>query len=371
MPLVRNDSIDTLRTDGKNLEYSPEFVKETPMPQLIGALGHDVMHPALQHHLRSRGKDHTLWNEACDYVINPIIMEAGMELPANCLMDTRFDGMSAEQVYDKLSADRQKGIGKVKTDEQDNNQTNEGDEGDEGGDKKDKSFPGNCGEFTEPQAETGGQASQAELDKEANEWNMKIVNAAQQAGKLAGDLPGGISRLVDNILNPKIDWKHLLADFVDEHAKNDYSWMKPNHRYISYGLYLPSLDEPEIGEVVVAIDTSGSVEEKELAQFLSEVSAIMEGYDTKTTVLYVDHKVHRVEEYTRDDLPIKPQPTGGGGTSFTPPFKWCDDNGVCPSVMLYFTDGYADEFPIEPEFPVLWIYTRNNPEPPFGLSVNI
>ena len=156
-------------------------------------------------------------------------------------------------------------------------------------------------------------------------------------------------------------------------ARNDYSGTPPNRRYISQGFYLPSLRSLELPAVVVAVDTSGSVTEEDLAQFAAEISGILEAYETEITVIYCDSGINgEPEVFTREDLPLKLQARGGGGTDFRPPFKFVAEHDLTPACLIYLTDLECSRFPSDPGYPVLWARIgKYGDNPPFGEVIEI
>ncbi len=352
---VEDTSCKTAWTDGKTLGYNPQFIGTVSMDQLKGLICHEVLHCGLQHHTRRGNRDRKKWNMAADYVINLIIRDAGMSLPDGGLIDSSYANMTAEQVYSLLpDQDQQGGSG------------GEGEgEGDENPD------PGGCGEVRDAKGEDGeSQASEAEQRQQSQEWKVAMAQAAQQA-KVAGNLPGSLERIVKEILEPKLDWREILRRFVDSSAKNDFSWSRPNRRYIGQGLYLPSLYSNELGQVVAAVDTSGSIRQSQLNEFASEINSILEDYRADCTVIYCDHEIDHVDEFPAGDR-VSLKAYGGGGTSFVPPFTYLADRGEAPRCMVYFTDGMCDDFPDAPPYPVLWVqkpmrgYGSREFRPPFG-----
>jgi predicted metal-dependent peptidase len=185
-----------------------------------------------------------------------------------------------------------------------------------------------------------------------------------------GRTPGpGFDRAIKDEIFPCVNWRVLLQDFVDRTARTDYCWMHPNPRYITQGVYLPGLYAKATGNMVVAIDTSGSVSDTQLAGFAAEVSAILESHDTCLEVIYADRKVRGRETFTRADLPVTLKPKGGGGTDFRPVFDLVEKEGISPCCLVYLTDLCCDRFPDRsPPYPVLWVNTERFRwrEPPSG-----
>ena len=338
----------TACTNGKHIRYNPEFIERLSLEETKGMLCHEIMHCANQHHVRRDDREMRRWNVAGDYVINPLITGCGMALPAGALIDSQFYDMSVEEAYPKLPE-------------------SEEDDG-KGGAGND---PGGCGGVEDFPGNGGVQASEDQKEQTAQEWKVAVAQAAQQA-KAMGELPGALERIVEEMLEPVLDWRELLRRFVDTTAKNDYSWFPPNRRHIHNGLILPSLRSQELKNVTMAMDTSGSITDEDLQAFEAEVRAIIQDYRANTKVIYCDAKVQSVEEFDAD-TPVELHPKGGGGTDFRPPFEHIEEAGEYPVCMIYQTDGWCDSFPEEPPYPVLWVLTRRNENfiPPFGEVINL
>ncbi|MBN2570305.1 MAG: hypothetical protein JXB42_12830 [Deltaproteobacteria bacterium] len=337
-----NESRETMSTDGKVLAYNSAFVNALPLDQLKGCIAHETMHLACCHHTRRGEREPKKWNVACDYAINQILVDSGMALPDGALIDPAFTGMSADEIYNRIP-----------------------DCPPESGND-----PGGCGEIDDFKGPEGKEPSPAEVAQEEQNWKISVVQATQQA-KAMGELPGGLERLVSEIVEPKVNWREVLRRFVDQSAKNDYTWTRPNRRYMHSGLYLPALYSNELPPIVIAIDTSGSIDDDLVNQFATEVNAILQDHKTTCNVLYCDTRICGVESFTSDDLPIKFKPKGGGGTDFRPPFEWVDKQGITPACLIYLTDMYCHRFPEPPGYPVLWAKTEDYGNAPFGEEVRV
>jgi predicted metal-dependent peptidase len=186
-------------------------------------------------------------------------------------------------------------------------------------------------------------------------------------------LPDSIARMVEEIINPKIDWREALRRFVSALARDDYSWTPPNRRYIHQGLYLPSLRSEKLGDIVVAVDTSGSISPKDLDQFGAELTAIMEEHPgTEAHVVYCDTAIRGTAHVTSDDLPLTLEARGGGGTDFRPPFAWVEEQNINPVALVYLTDMECSRFPDAPTYPVLWVRTGSGGgDAPFGEVIDL
>jgi len=353
--LLRLESIEdptapTMWTDGKRVGYNPAFIKSLSFDELKGVLAHEVGHCILLHPMRRGGRDARKFNIATDYAENHIIEEAGFRLPPGRLRGAQYDGKDAETIYAQLPDDGQGG-GKSKGQNQASGQVDQGQAGD--------SDPGRCGEVREANEDTGEPLGRGALKKLEAEWKVATVQAANMAKK-QGKLPAGLDRLIQDIIQPKIPVAELLARYIAEITKNDFTWMQPNRRYVSQGIYLPSLYKPEVGEIILLVDTSGSISQADLALVAGCMQNILGIYQKGFTLVYVDADVAGVQEIGPED-DLKLDAKGGGGTDFRPGFEWIEKEGREPKAVIYITDGYCSSFPeVEPPFPVLWLLNMRN-----------
>jgi predicted metal-dependent peptidase len=366
----------TMATDGKNIVYYPEFVNSLSLNELISIVIHEVYHIILLHPTRRGDRDHIKFNKACDYAINLLVKDAGYNLLKDLLYDEQYRDIAAEHIYTLLPEEKkedgnEQGNGQRNNEQEDDSGNGSGNNGENDNDKNGNSQNWNVGGVMDTINNDGSQMSQSEKEQFEQEWKVAIDQAIMIAKK-EGKLPAGMERLIDELLNPQLDYKEILARFITENAKNDYSWKMPNRRYTSVGLYLPSLDSPKFSEGILSVDTSGSISEKELNILGGEIKGVLDLYDTELTVLYVDADVAGYQEISKDDVPIGLKPVGGGGTRFSPAFKWVEKRDKEPAFLIYFTDGYSNDFPSEePDYPVLWILTEKNDSfnPPFGEAI--
>ena len=349
LKVVPEEGIKGARTDGTTLRYDPEYVDGLTTEQCVGLVAGTVMHPAMLHHTRRNGRDLDKWNKACDLAIADILTSAKLTMPEDMQSGGQYAGMSAEHIY-QLLPDGPKNQG------QGNGPPPLG---------------GNGGSSNGGVDDSPNNKSQGETQEEEHEWKQALAQAAHIA-KQQGNLPGGIERLIDDLLEPSVDWKQKLMRFMNEKAPDDFSWQRPNRRHIAEGLYLPSMLQTATGEVVVVVDTSGSVGPKELAEFGGEIQAILTDLKPrKVHVIYCDAAINKVVEFGPHDQVVL-EAVGGGGTSFKPPFKYVEEHNINPRCLVYLTDGYGD-FPDEDKvnFPTLWAINNNDVVPPFGEHVVI
>jgi predicted metal-dependent peptidase len=356
-------SIPTMATNGVVLRYNPAFVDTLNAATLAGVLAHEVLHPALQHHVRRSGRDSRRWNEACDYAINPLLLDAGLSLPDGVLVDPRFRGMSAEQIYNLREAEAQ-------PQPSGQNSASEG-AGDGSGETSEKQC---CtDEPTAPETEGGvGQVLDAPLpddgtpsvEEQAREWRV-AVNQAITLSKQAGKAPAGLARTLEGAAEAQVDWRELLRRLWSDTIPADSSWMRPNRRHIWSGLYLPGVAREGTGEIAIAVDCSGSVNARQLRLFEAEIRSIIEGQrPERVHVLYFDAEVHKVDTYMAGEM-LHLEPVGGGGTDFGPCFDWLNEHGIHPQTMVFLTDLYGSFPESAPDYPVIWASTGSR-QAPFG-----
>jgi len=344
MQYIEDASVGTMAIGRRYIKYNPAFVDSLTVNQVVGLLAHEVLHYLLLHHTRAIGKNADVWNQACDYAINAILRKEKIELPSDHLYAPQFEDMDAEQIYSVL----------MKNQKQEEQQSGSGD-----GDAGDNA-PQNWGKVEAPDADEASEA-EAEAKKDAAE--------AISVGKQAGTIPNDLQTKIHDLLEPKKNWRELLLKYLAEKAKDDYTWTRPSARYLPMGLYLPSLDSITLGKVVFAIDTSGSVDEKLLNEFVSEIKEASTMFNFPVTVVQCDTRIQHIQELESDtEIEIY----GRGGTEFTPVFDWVNENMPDVKALVYFTDGECWDRPQAPEYDVLWvIYDNKNYKSSFGEIIYI
>ena len=336
LTLNEDPSCQTAYTDGVVLGFNAQFTGSLTLNERVGLIAHEVMHVALCHHLRRGDRNPKVWNIAGDFAINDILLESGFVLPEGALtgMGTH---RSADAIYQSLPETI----------------------------LKNDNLP-DFGEVRDLPGKDGKNPTSAQMNQALQEIKIRVAQAATQA-KAMGKFPASLDRWMDEMTRPQVDWREVLRRFMGRVSSDDYAWTPPNRRLIHQGLYLPSMRSNGISQGVVAVDTSGSVSDQEIAQFSTEISAILEAADASLTVIYCDRAVQRVERFDRYDLPVKIHPIGGGGTDFRPPFKWVEDHGLSPGSLIYLTDLACHRFPAAPDYPVLWARMGHfGVTPPFG-----
>jgi predicted metal-dependent peptidase len=352
-------SVKTMATDGISLYYNPDFVDTLNAATLAGTLAHEVMHPALRHHTRRAGRDPKRWNEACDYAINPLLLEAGLRLPDGVLVDNRFRGLSAEEIYNRLASESRPSA--AQNDEDQSSSNNQG-----GGDAEAlgptaPTREGGIGQVLDAPVKS---SNELEAEEQEREWNIAVHQAATVAAR-AGKLPVGAQRSLDGAAEATIDWREMLRRLWSETTPTDYSWARPNRRHIWAGLYLPGVQREGVGEIAIAVDCSGSVSDRQLRLFEAEVRSILEGQrPPRVHVLYFDTIVQRAETYEAGEQ-VSLRPAGGGGTEFGPCFDWLETHHIQPQTLVFLTDLYGTFPSSTPAYPVLWASTGGR-QAPFG-----
>jgi predicted metal-dependent peptidase len=396
LKLLSLSGFPTMATDGCRLVYNPAFVETLTPAELEGVLAHEVMHCALAHHCRRGARNPQLWNLAADYAINPILIGNGITLPKDALVNPSFANLGAEEIYARLLKQGED-PSQSQTPQQFTAPTGAGVSHNSPG----QSLPNTPKEALQPVQQPVGQQSQlpgvadhlvearaggfgevldavgeddqpaspAELSRQTHEWAINAEQALRSA-KACGREPGGIERPLEQVRQSEHDWRAILRDFIAATNLSDYRWAPPNRRFVASGLYLPSIERSGVGEIVIVVDTSGSIGAQELEQFAGEITAIShEGQPDSIHVIYCDAAVQGVEEFGPSE-PIKLSPKGGGGTDFVPPFNWVEENGMLPKCLIYLTDLCCSSFPGPPDYPVLWV-TDSHKRAPFGETLRI
>jgi predicted metal-dependent peptidase len=359
LKLEQKDDIPSFATDGTSMFFNNSYVEnDVTIPQVETHVAHEADHCARGHFWRCGDRDAEIWNMAGDHVINNDLLDAGFTPTPGWLCDPRFRGMAEEEVYEILlkelgpSPSQQPQAGKGGKKGKGSSSANPG--------------PGKgCGCLVPP-------SSSEHIPNLKADWEVATIQAAQ-AAQAVGHLPGFAKRLVDEIRKPKVDWKSVLRRWVQELAKADYTWKRPNSRYLSSGLYLPSLRSETMPPIVIAGDTSGSIGSKILDRFASEMNSILdECKPEKTYVMWWDTQVNHVDEFEASE-PLVLNPVGGGGTMVGDVFHYIDREDIEPACVIVLTDmgiGDLNQLP-EPGYPVLWASTTEGTREPFGEQLYI
>jgi predicted metal-dependent peptidase len=349
----------TAMTNGVNAWYARDFVAGLSDAELRFLILHESYHVLYQHlttykHLYEMNRRKA--NMACDYVINLKLVDFDKQtdkgfivMPEIGLLDEQYRGMDSAQVYALLPEDSGKGKGKGQGQGQ-----GSGEAGDDG----------------ETMDQHDWEGADAMTPEEKKEIERAVDEAVRQGALIAGKMGSGGTRLLDDVLQSRIDWREVLREFVSTTcAGSDYStWRRPNRRFISSGIYLPSGISETVGELVIAIDTSGSIGGRELATFLGEVVAIAKAVKPQAVrLLYWDTEVCRAEYYGQDqldDIVKSTKPAGGGGTMVECVPEYLREKQIKPQAAIILTDGYLGGSWGVWHVPVLWCVLDNKSAAP-------
>jgi predicted metal-dependent peptidase len=395
LPLTAADPdwCPTTATDARGFYYNPAFIDGLSMGQTQFMLAHEALHCALSHFARRQHRVRHRWDLACDYAINPLLVDEGLEPPENALIMPLYKGMTAEEIYpliddndqsetldthaydpDQSQQSQGRGSGMTEKDlEQRSRDQSQGEpESDQapqqgnqgtGGDPSDSNDSGGSG-AQQPEPLTPDEQETLEV-----QWQQRMAGAAQQAIQ-AGKLGGELRRLIDHLLQPQLPWRMLLARYMSATARDDYSWSRPSRREGDF--ILPSLRSHQMN-MAVAIDTSGSIKDSEMQEFIDEIDALKGQVRARVTLLPCDAALcdgapFRFEPWETFQRPehIK----GGGGTSFIPVFDWISRTGEQPDLLVYFTDADGRFPDREPPYPVIWL-VKGRGTVPWGQRIQL
>jgi len=377
----------TAYTDGINKVYCKEHIAEYKTESELRSLVlHENLHVALKQIPRHRDllHDNTILNYAMDFVVNDVIKNTVGTVGHNkeplvtlddgsWIYHPMFHNWSVRRVYEYLKK-RKEELDKADQDgnqpqpcpQQNNSSTN--DEGknetdiDEALRNMDKGKDDHV--FTEVQEMT---------TEELKELEDKVDRALRQGGMLAGRMGASIPRVIGELLETKVDWREVFREFVQSamRGKDEYTWRKMNKSYLANNMYLPSMHSETMGELVVAIDTSGSINNEQISEFASELASICETCSPdKVRVLWWDTKVHgeQVFEGNYDDIAKMLKPKGGGGTHVGCVSDYIIKSSINAEALVIFTDGYVENNPKwEVTTPTMWFVTQNSSfVPPAG-----
>jgi predicted metal-dependent peptidase len=346
----------TAATDGRNFYYNSRFICLLKTKEVEFLVGHEVLHVVYDHMGRRDNRDPQIWNIANDYAVNADLKrhkvgEFITSVP--CLYEAKYDGKYSEYIYDDLM----KGVSKISLDDLIDKMLDEhmDSEDDSDGEAEGKGRP--------------KPMTQEERDALRQEIKQNIINAA--AGVEAGKLPAGVKRLLDDITDPKMPWRDLIQTNLTSLIKSDYSFSRPNRRGWHMDAIMPGSIPGEEIDVVVALDMSGSISDKQAQMFLGEVSGMMQMFDGyKVHVFCFDTSVHNPQSFSSDNLDTMSdyEPKGGGGTDFTSIFDYLKERGEDTKRLIVFTDGMPFGSWGDEDFTdTTWIiHGSNTIVPPFG-----
>jgi len=350
LKLVVNDDIEAFKSDGVRLEYNSKYMQKLELSEMEFILANGAMHASLAHESRKNKRSAWLWQMATDMAINDMLVENGLDMPYGAEYRKRFAGLYAEEIYEELKAD-------ILRDDEDLEY--EADNADDVQDKKDDTHKKDKSQSKEQTK----QQIQEEMLQEQLLAQQAIALLEKEFKK--GEAPSSIERFFKMDYFGKIDWREELKSALDRYFRDDYTLLPPSKKLLSYGIYLPS-SISQTFRLVIAVDSSGSVDEELLGLFLSEINFLMslvQNYQIE--LLVCDDKIHSHKTfYTGDSLEVELK--GGGGTDFRPVFRFVEENFDDVKLLLYFTD-LEGTFPNElPNYEVKWVSTTTKIVPDFG-----
>jgi predicted metal-dependent peptidase len=362
LKLVNADEwCSTAATDGRNFYYNSRFVKMLKPKEIEFLFGHEVLHCVYDHFGRRGDRDPQLWNVANDFCVNSDLKKHKVGefiTSVPCLYNSKYDGMSSEEVYDKLYENAEKIniddlVNQLIDEHLDGTDEGSGDGGGDGG-KDGKGRP---------------KLSDEERAKIRDEIKEAMLSAAQTCD--AGNLPAGVKRLISQLTEPQMNWRELLRMQLESTIKSDYSWMRSSRKGWDMDAVMPGMKTTDAIDIAVAIDTSGSISTEQARDFLSEIKGIMESFDSyKIHVFTFDTETYNPQQYNSENLEdiTEYDIQGGGGTDFDAIFRYLKDVEIEPKKLVVFTDGYPFGSWGDPIYcDTVWIiHGDKNPDPPFG-----
>ncbi len=352
--LAADEDLPTFRAEGEALRYNPSWLAECSVAQIETVLAAAAMHRVLEHEERGMRRHGRLWQLATDYAVNAMLRANGFELPELMRYDPRYAGMYAEEIYAELRQSMT-----LEEHEEEGEAPPPPEREDERG-REDRRHP-QKGRGKSPSPEVSKiQEATEELERARLEQIFEKMRRREE-------LPEGLEWLVPHYFARRIDWREELRRYLGGHYKSAYRFSPPSLKHLYRGYALPSLHSEAL-EIVVAVDSSGSVDEELLGEFLAEVESIMEQFDDyRIELLVADMKVQSHRSYGPGEL-LERKIEGGGATDFRPVFEWIERELDRPAVLLYFTDA-AGTFPPEaPSYEVIWVLSREA-KVPFGETI--
>jgi predicted metal-dependent peptidase len=322
----------TAATDGRHFYYNSRFINMLRPKEIEFLFGHEVLHCVYDHFGRRGNRDPQLFNIANDFAVNADLIKhrVGEKITTvPCLHDPKYDGMSSEEIYDLLYEKADKiSLGDLLDKLIDEHLDGEGDSDSDGnGDKQGKGRP---------------QLSEADRQAIRDEIKEAMLAAAATADG-AGNIPAGVKRLIQELTEPKMNWRELLRMQLESTIKSDYTWMRASRKGWHMDAVMPGMKLDPMIDIAVALDASGSISESMLKDFLGEVQGIMDSFPAyRIHVVTFDTEAYNPAQYNSENLDdiCDYEVTGGGGTDFDCVFNYLKENEIEPKRLVMFTDGY-------------------------------
>ncbi|XXK28770.1 DUF2201 family putative metallopeptidase [Arenicellales bacterium nBUS_45] len=344
----------TIATDAHQIFLNRQYLDGLSLSQIEFALAHEALHCALAHFSRRQHREQHRWDIACDFAVNSLLVNDGLVPVPDALHLSEFDGLSAEEIYPMIEdeLDRSTHDGHLY----------DGQATDENSVAPDSRA---CGD----RPDTPSPLSPMERTKLEQQWQERLAGAAQQALQ-AGRLSASLARMLNLLITPSVPWRNTLAKFMSMRSRDDFDYARPGRR--EGDAILPALRSAGI-EVVVALDTSGSIAVSEMTEFVSEINALKGQVRARIALLACDSEItpESPEIYEPwETMAIPFTLGGGGGTDFRPVFRWISHQDRFPDLLIYFTDGKG-RFPSSPpDYPVLWL-VKGPEAPPWGDRIQL
>ena len=322
----------TAATDGRNFYYNTRFIKMLRPKEVEFLFGHEVLHCVYDHFGRRGDRNPQLWNIADDFCVNADLKKHHVGefiTSVPCLYDHKYDGMSAEEVYDILyekadKIDINDLLNRMIDDHMDGDDEQDGSGGD--GNEEGKGRP---------------RLSKEERQQIKDEIKEAMLAAASASD--AGNIPAGVKRLIQELTEPKMNWRELLRMQLESTIKSDFTWMRASRKGWHMDAVMPGMKVDPMIDIAIAIDASGSIDERMLKDFLGEVQGIMDSFPAyKIHIITFDTDTYNPAQYDSDNLDdiCDYEVAGGGGTDFDCIFKYLKDKEIEPKRLVVFTDGY-------------------------------
>jgi predicted metal-dependent peptidase len=367
LQLVNADEwCSTAATDGKRFYYNSRFITKLKTKEVEFLVGHEVLHVVYDHMGRRGNRDPQIWNIADDYAVNADLKrhkvgEFITSVP--CLYESKYDGMAAEAIYDDLMKNVQKISIDELLDKMLDDHMDGDDEGESGCDGDNEGEGNNNGKGKRP------KMSPEEREQARQEMKQAILAAAQSAE--AGTIPKGVERLIKDVTSPVMPWRELIQTNLTSAIRTDYSWMRPSRRGWHMDAVMPGMTPGEEIDVVVAIDMSGSISDRQAKAFLGEIAGMMDAFDGyKVHVFCFDTEIYNPQDFNSENMETidEYEPQGGGGTDFDAIFEYLKEIGNVPKRLIVFTDGYPCGSWGDADYcDTTWIiHGDKDPNPPFG-----
>ena len=333
-----SDQVRTAATNGKRIQYNPEFFMSLSHDERVFLILHEAMHCAYLHMERKGDRDHRNFNIAADHVINLQLIDRGFKMPKDGLAAPQYKELSTEEVYNLLPT-TPPGQGM-----------------------------GGFGEDLQAPDDTSAEAAEA-LANDIQDILVRASIQSKMANDKPGTIPGEIQIFLDRLLNPKLPWNRILQKYLQAFAKNDYSFRTPNRRFFPQ-FHLPRLYGENLMNIAVAVDTSGSVSDHEFNRFVTETHSILRMMKPeKITVIQFDTEIKSVNEVRNVRELMHINFTGRGGTLINPVLEWANKNK--PQLLLVFSDGEFRFYDTKTKVNTLWLIHENPKfEAPFGKTIH-